>query len=112
LWRVQSSRVTLYGDEAGLEEKFIQPVFECLGWHLKYQAYLDRREPDYALFLTDDDLHVALKAGRTNPDFWPAAAAVADAKAWHVPAQAPGRATAAGSTPLLRQLQLSGAELE
>ena len=25
---VESSRVALYGDEAGLEEKFIQPVFE------------------------------------------------------------------------------------
>ena len=53
LWRVERARVALYGDEAGLEEKFIQPVFECLGWHLKYQSYLDRREPDYALFLSD-----------------------------------------------------------
>jgi hypothetical protein len=91
LWRVESSRVGLYGDEAGLEEKFIQPVFECLGWHLKYQAYLDRREPDYALFLTDADLHAALKAGRTSPDFWPHAAAVADAKAWHVSLDRPSR---------------------
>src|SRR5436190_10490453 len=30
LWRVEGTRVPLYGDEAGLEEKFIQPVFECL----------------------------------------------------------------------------------
>ena len=30
LWSVESSRVALYGDEAGLEEKFIQPVFERL----------------------------------------------------------------------------------
>ncbi len=64
LWRVQVARVSLYGDETGLEEKFIQPVFECLGWHLKYQAYLNRREPDYALFLTDEALHSALNAGR------------------------------------------------
>lgn len=84
LWRVETSRVELYGNEAGLEEKFIQPVFACLGWHLKYQTYLNRREPDYALFLTDESLHSALSAGRTNPAFWSHAAAVADAKAWHI----------------------------
>jgi hypothetical protein len=50
LWRVEKDRVARYGDEAGLEEKFIQPVFDILGWKLKYQAYLDGREPDYALF--------------------------------------------------------------
>lgn len=84
LWRVEASRVELYGNEAGLEEKLIQPVFTSLGWHLKYQTYLNRREPDYALFLTDDSLHSALSAGRTSPDFWSHAAAVADAKAWHI----------------------------
>lgn len=45
LWEREKSRVELYGDEAGLEEKFIQPVFEILGWHLKYQSYLQGREP-------------------------------------------------------------------
>jgi hypothetical protein len=91
LWRVERSRVELYGDEAGLEEKFIQPIFESLGWHLKYQTYLNRREPDYALFLTDDALHAALNAGRTSPDFWPHASAVADAKAWHISLDRPIR---------------------
>ena len=84
LWQVEATRVDLYGNEAGLEEKFIQPVFARLGWHSKYQTYLNRREPDYALFLTDESLHGALNAGRTNPSFWAHAAAVADAKAWHV----------------------------
>lgn len=91
LWRVESTRVELYGDEAGLEEKFIQPVFEILGWHLKYQPHLKGRDPDYALFLTDEALHAALNAGRTNPDFWPHAAAVADAKAWHISLDRPSR---------------------
>jgi hypothetical protein len=50
LWRVEGERVALYGDEAGLEEKFIQPVFEILGWHLKYQTFLNRREPGKAPF--------------------------------------------------------------
>ena len=48
LWKREKNRVERYGDEAGLEEKFIQPVFEILGWSLKYQAYLQGREPDYA----------------------------------------------------------------
>ena len=72
LWRTEKNRVERYGDEAGLEEKFIQPVFKFLGWHLKYQTYLNRREPDYALFLSDDDLTAAINAGRTSPDFWEA----------------------------------------
>lgn len=91
VWRAEAQRVALYGDEAGLEEKFIQPVFECLGWHLKYQAFLNRREPDYALFLSDADLHRAVVAGRTNPAFWESAAAVADAKAWHISLDRPTR---------------------
>jgi hypothetical protein len=91
LWRAERERVSLYGDEAGLEQKFIQPAFHTLGWHLKYQTYLDRREPDYALFLTDQDLHAAISAGRANPDFWSHAAAVADAKAWHVSLDRPTR---------------------
>ena len=91
LWGEEKNRVERYGDEAGLEEKFIQPVFKALGWHLKYQTYLNRREPDYALFVTDDDLTAAVNAGRTSPDFWEHAVAVADAKAWHVSLDRPTR---------------------
>ena len=91
LWRTEKDRVARYGDEAGLEEKFIQPVFKALGWHLKYQTFLDRREPDYALFVSDDDLSAAINAGRTSPDFWQHAVAVADAKAWHVSLDRPTR---------------------
>ena len=39
LWNTEKRRVELYGNEAGLEEKFIQPVFEALGWTLKYQTF-------------------------------------------------------------------------
>src|SRR5207248_9006297 len=53
LWSEQRHRVELYGNEAGLEHAFIQPVFELLGWKLKYQTYLAGREPDYALFAND-----------------------------------------------------------
>ena len=91
LWGEEKNRVDRYGDEAGLEEKFIQPVFKALGWHLKYQTFLNRREPDYALFLTDEDLTAAVNVGRTSPDFWEHAVAVADAKAWHVSLDRPRR---------------------
>jgi Eco57I restriction-modification methylase len=91
LWTREKTRVERYGDEAGLEEKFIQPVFEILGWSLKYQAYLQGREPDYALFTTDDKLNDAITAGRGNPDFWLHASLVADAKAWHVSLDRPQR---------------------
>jgi hypothetical protein len=91
LWRVEKDRTARYGDEAGLEETFIQPVFEILGWKLKYQAYLDGREPDYALFLDDAALDAALAAGRLNQSFWAPAAVVADAKAWHVSLDRPTR---------------------
>lgn len=56
LWGGEKNRVERHGDESGLEEKFIQPVFKALGGQLNYQTFLNRREPDYALFLTDDDL--------------------------------------------------------
>ena len=91
LWRSEKDRVALYGDEAGLEHRFIQPVLEALGWHLKYQTYLDGREPDYALFLHEQSLDAALRAGRTNPDFWRHATLVADAKAWHISLDRPTR---------------------
>lgn len=91
LWGEEKNRVERYGDEAGLEEKFIQPVFKALGWHLKYQTYLNRRAPDYALFLNDGDLTAAVNAGRTSPEFWHHAVAVADAKAWHVSLDRPTR---------------------
>jgi hypothetical protein len=91
LWRVQRSRVELYGNEQGLEEAFIQPVLRALGWKLKYQAFLQGREPDYALFLDDGAYDAALAAGRTAPAFWTYPAVLADAKAWHVSLDRPTR---------------------
>ena len=99
LWRTEKNRVEQYGDEAGLEEKLIQPVFKALGWHLKYQTYLQGREPDYALFLSDDDLTAAITLGRRSPDFWSHAVAAADAKAWHVSLDKPTRTGSAREYP-------------
>jgi len=84
LWEEQKPRVERYGHEASLEQAFIQPVLQLLGWKLKYQTFLQNRSPDYALFADDAALDRALDAGHTNSGFWPNATLVADAKAWHV----------------------------
>ena len=85
LWKTQSKRVEKYGDEQGLEEAFIQPVLEAVGWKLKYQTHLRGRKPDYALFLSDAHLDTALDFKREDPDFWVPSAVVADAKKWDYP---------------------------
>ena len=84
LWQQERSRVDQYGSEASLEQAFIQPLFESLGWKLIYQTWLQGRRPDYALFLDDDSKDAALQAGRQSHEFWHHPAVLADAKAWHV----------------------------
>jgi hypothetical protein len=84
LWRAQRNRVLQYGNEQGLEHGFIQPVLALLGWKINYQAFLEGRRPDYALFADDAALDAALQAGRHSSDFWLFPKLVADAKAWHI----------------------------
>ena len=84
LWGEQRNRVEHYGNEQSLEQAFIQPVLQILGWKLIYQTHLRGRKPDYALFLEDASLDSSLQAGRLNPDFWKFPTVLADAKAWHV----------------------------
>lgn len=91
LWARVGRRVEQYGNEAGLEYGLIQPVFEILGWQISYQAFLDGRSPDYALFASAEDLERAYEAGRASSDFWSHAAVVADAKAWHISLDRPTR---------------------
>lgn len=69
LCRTERNRVEHYLDEAVLEQAFIQPVLEELGWKLKYQTFLQNRKPDYALFLDDASYDAALRAGRNSPEF-------------------------------------------
>lgn len=83
-WKIQKSRVDKYGSEQTLEQAFIQPVMNMLGWKLSYQTYLDGRKPDYALFLSDSDYEAALNVDRKSSVYWSYPAVVADAKAWEV----------------------------
>ncbi|HWE95247.1 MAG TPA: Eco57I restriction-modification methylase domain-containing protein [Tepidisphaeraceae bacterium] len=89
LWRVQRNRVEQYGGEQALEQAFIQPVLDALGWRLLYQTHLRQQKPDYALFDNDASLEAALAAGRLSEAFWQHPVVVADAKAWHVPLDRP-----------------------
>lgn len=84
LWREQRPRVDHYGNEQSLEQAFIQPVLQTLGWKLIYQAHLRGRRPDYALFSDDAALDASLKVNRLSPEFWNHPVMLADAKAWHV----------------------------
>lgn len=84
VWREQHNRLEQYQNEQSLEQAFIQPVLQALGWKLIYQTYLRGRRPDYALFSSDRDLDASLQAGRNNEDFWKHSTLLADAKAWHV----------------------------
>ncbi len=91
LWSIQKTRVAKYGDEQGLEQGFIMPVMNALGWKLKYQTHLQGRKPDYALFLTEEELDAALNVGRDSAEFWVPAAVVADAKKWDLPLDKPSK---------------------
>ncbi len=91
LWSQQRSRVEHYGREATLEQAFIQPLLIALGWQLHYQAPLQGRTPDYALFLDNTALDNALRCGPQTHDFWNHPAILADAKAWHVSLDRPTR---------------------
>lgn len=84
LWQIQRGRVEHYGAEQPLEEGFIQPIFEIIGWKIFYQTYLKGRKPDYALFINDDLLDSAIRTGKNSPAFWEYPTLVADAKAWHI----------------------------
>lgn len=90
LWRAQRTRVEQYGGEQALEQAFIQPVLQFLGWPLIYQTHLRGRKPDYALFKREADLDAALAAGHLEAEFWKHPVALADAKAWHVSLDRPG----------------------
>ena len=81
LWAKEGRTLPGLGEQA-MEHRFVQPVFEALGWEASYQTFLEGRKPDYALFRTRDAYDAALAAGTDRPGFWSPAAVVADAKAW------------------------------
>jgi Eco57I restriction-modification methylase/N-6 DNA Methylase len=95
LWEAESSGLE-GANEAQTEERWIQPVLRALGFTYTVQVGvpvgLNRRQPDYALFLTDDDRRAAdALEGLAR---YERAVAVADAKRFDRPLDR--RAPAAG----------------
>ncbi len=99
LWGTQESRVELYDSEAALEDEWIKPIFQALGWEYIPQASIDRRTPDYALFVSDSAKEQALHESKGSPQFWRAASVVADAKAWSVSLDRPARVSGSKEYP-------------
>jgi hypothetical protein len=91
LWAQQKTRVEHYGIEASLEQAFIQPVLQLLGWKLKYQTFLQGVRQIMPFFSDDEMLDAALAEGHSAPGFWRHATVVADANAWHVSLDRPTR---------------------
>ena len=72
---------------AGARKGFHQPVMECFGWRLKYQTYLQGREPDYALFLSEADPRHRAHRRPQCCGVLDSGAVVAGAKKWDLPRQ-------------------------
>lgn len=71
-------------NEAQLEEKWIRPILERLGWEYDVQAtfkkYGKKQIPDYALFATKNDWKKA-RGAKTDDAYFQNTIAIADAKA-------------------------------
>lgn len=85
LWRDKKAILTPNLGEPTMEDEWVHPVLDALGWEYVYQTLIHGRRPDYALFDSAASKRAALGAGRQNPDFWTHARVVADAKAWDTP---------------------------
>lgn len=85
-----------HANEAQTEERWIQPILQTLGFAYTVQAGLrvglGRRQPDYALFLSDEDRSAA--DGLEGASRYQHAVAVADAKKFDRPLE---RRSAAGA---------------
>ncbi|MBC7221234.1 N-6 DNA methylase [Candidatus Bipolaricaulota bacterium] len=75
-------------NEAQVEQLFIRPVLDALGYKDSYAVQPDvpspegRRSPDYAFFANPDDLAAAEATAKGRTEYFAKALAVADAKAW------------------------------
>ena len=71
LWKRENRPGRRYGAEAPLEQAFIQPVLEAIGWKLIYQTHLEGRQTGRVRVRRRCDAKdAALARGRTNLEFW------------------------------------------
>ena len=82
-------------NETQTEDRFVQPILkDALGWARKVQPHVQRQgragRPDYALFTDEDRRKTAVdRAGDDETKVFDYADAVADAKYWGRPLDAP-----------------------
>lgn len=96
-------------NEYQLEDKFIKPILEALGFSYDVQETVSqggkRSRPDYTLFLNDSELTVALKSkARDDSKYWSKAISVADAKAWSIDLDSDGGPQNCPSAQIVRYL--------
>ena len=96
-------------NEYQLEDKFIKPILEALGYQYDVQETIahagKRSRPDYTLFFDNGAFDSALKAKERDEDkYWQKAISVADAKAWRVDLDSDGGPHNCPSSQIVRYL--------
>jgi len=91
LWRHQGRTIQSGASEAEVEQSWIRPALEAMGWSVLARAPVHGRVPDLSLFLDGETRDRAASGGISHPDFWKHPHIVADAKAWGVSLDRPSR---------------------
>jgi len=85
VWATVRPQVEHFTSEAELEDEFVRPALDALGWSYLIQRPLRHRKPDYALFLDAAARTAAQQLDAKDPAFWQRPALLADAKRWDLP---------------------------
>ncbi|MFN8790825.1 MAG: Eco57I restriction-modification methylase domain-containing protein [Bdellovibrionales bacterium] len=96
-------------NEYQLEDKFIKPILEALGFQYDVQETVAHAgkgsRPDYTLFFDDKAFDSALKSKERDEDkYWHKAISVADAKQWKIDLDADGGPQNCPSSQIVRYL--------
>lgn len=96
-------------NEYQLEDKFIKPILEALGFQYDVQETVAHAgkgsRPDYTLFLDDRSFDSALRSKERDEDkYWQKAISVADAKQWKIDLDADGGPQNCPSSQIVRYL--------
>jgi type I restriction-modification system DNA methylase subunit len=98
-------------DEAQLEDKWIRPILQRLGWKYEVQDRLQKRGktqiPDYSLF-ADEKSYLNSKKAKSDDAYFQQVLSVADAKAMGINLDGKGRTNANPSYQIIRYMEDTG----
>ena len=98
-------------NEAQLEERWIKPIFDQLGWAYQVQPEVKKRgklqRPDYCLY-ADDKAAIDAEDAKTYDAKFSHALAIADAKAWSISLDGEGRSNSNPSYQIMNYLDVTG----